>query len=177
MKEWFENKDIALVGNAQSLFNNNYGDKIESADIVCRLNRGVIIQDTKKQGVRTDVWGIGVPKFVEDIFDDIQCNKKIHLSFKDRKYPHPKINFYLPMEMIKDLQTQLTHSKPSSGLAMLYYINLCSPKNIILYGFDWKATPTWYKEEGIYRPHNWDLERQFVYREILVNPNVHICQN
>lgn len=172
MNNFFKNKNIALIGNAKSLFNFRYGTEIDSFDIVCRLNRGVLIKHPESQGTRTDVWGIGVPKFVDDIVDNIIYKKLIHLSFKSRKEIHPKVDFYLPLELVNSLQQKINHTKPSTGLAMLYYLDYCDPKSITLYGFDWKKTPTWYFEENDYQPHDWKLEEKFVRLNFLSKPHI-----
>lgn len=47
------NKQVALVGNAESLAERDYGSQIDDADIVVRCNRGVIV-DVRSHGRRTD---------------------------------------------------------------------------------------------------------------------------
>lgn len=171
MKEWFYNKNVALVGSSESLFMHSFGDKIDSHEVVCRINRGVIIKDPIAQGKRTDIWAIGQAKTVEDLLDSC-CVKNIHLSHKGRTYNntwegHPKINYYMPMEILDDLRNDLGHKKPSSGLMIAYYIFVSNPKSVTLYGFDWKKTNTWYFEEGAYQPHDWNLEKDYFQKTFL----------
>jgi hypothetical protein len=172
MQKWFENKNVALVGGAQSLFDRMHGNEIDSHEVVCRINRSVLIKDAAAQGNKTDIWSIGVPNTVEDLFPTVKI-KNFHLSHKRRVYngkneSHPNIDFYMPMKVLDNLRGDLGHEKPSSGLMSLYYILYCSPKSIKMYGFDWKETPTWYYEETIYQPHNWLLEKTYI-EKILLN--------
>jgi hypothetical protein len=45
MKEWFEGKTVALIGNAMSLFEKTYGEEIDSHDVVVRLNKAAMLYD------------------------------------------------------------------------------------------------------------------------------------
>lgn len=47
-------KNVAIVGNAKSLFDKNDGDKIDSFDFVIRFNKG-FINEPEKQGTKTDM--------------------------------------------------------------------------------------------------------------------------
>jgi len=161
MLEWFKNKDVAIIGGAESLFDQGYGKTIDQHEVIVRINRSVIIKDQEHQGSRTDYWAIGHHKTVEDLFDKISC-KNFHLSHKRPKTPHPKIDFYLPMDLLNNLRLNLGHEKPSSGLMALDYINNCNPKSITIYGFDWRETPTWYYTDTDYQPHDWNLEKKYI---------------
>ena len=84
--------------------------------------------------------------------------------------------------------------KPSTGLIVLYSILECFPRKASVYGFDFNGKGAWYgkninkkkffreNEEAIpliddegdlipnqrfYQPHNWDLEKDFFYEDIL----------
>lgn len=57
--KFFENKTVAIVGNATSLLGKKYGKQIDSHDIVIRFNRGYIINE-EAQGVKTTVWAKGI---------------------------------------------------------------------------------------------------------------------
>ena len=181
MLKWFKNKDVAIVGSAASLFNNKLGKQIDKHEIVVRINRGILVKDESSQGKRTDIWAIGQPKTVEDLFDSVKYKHNFHLSHKGRFYvhsgkktkeSHPKIEYYLPMNILNKLRKKLKHNKPSSGLMAAHYICECAPKTLTLYGFDWKKTPTWYYEETSYQPHDWKLEKQYIEDNFLSLPNI-----
>lgn len=160
MQDWFENKDVALVGSSGALMQGTQGNNIDSHEVVCRINRGVIIQNPTAQGTRTDVWAIGTIKTVEDLFEKYNVNN-FYMSHKGRRIIDNRINYYMSMEVLDRLREDLSHQKPSSGLMALYYIQHCKPKQITIYGFDWKRTGTWYYEETNYQPHDWQLEEKY----------------
>ena len=60
MREWFENKKVAIVGNAASIFSKRNGLKIDSLEVIVRLNKGILASLDRKNekfiGTRTDVW-------------------------------------------------------------------------------------------------------------------------
>ena len=180
MLEWFKNKDVAIVGGAASLFNDKLGNKIDEHEVVVRINRGILIRDESSQGKRTDIWAIGQPITVEDLFDNVKYEHNFHLSHKGRSHIHSKIEYYLPMKILNKLRKKLKHDKPSSGLMAMHYICECVPKTVTLYGFDWKATPTWYYEDvaqlinipSDYQPHDWKIEKEYVENNFLSLPNI-----
>lgn len=177
MQDWFKNKSVAIVGNSESLFTKNQGLEIDSHDIVCRINRGIIIIDPSHQGNKTDIWAYGVAAFVEDLFKSYKKIRTIHLSHKKRKSKiegfklkqwerHPYTDFYIPIDQIQNLYNSFGYDRLSSGLLLLNYIDSCSPKNINLYGFDWKKTSTWYFHE-FETVHKWDEEKDFIQKHFL----------
>ena len=56
-KEYIEGKNISLVGPAKYMMGKNYGSKIDSSDIVVRINRGIesIEKFPNDLGKRTDI--------------------------------------------------------------------------------------------------------------------------
>jgi hypothetical protein len=60
LKEYCKGKRVLLVGNAASLFNHEYGDLIDSYDVVVRFGKGIPTAETKVHlGSKTDVWFFG----------------------------------------------------------------------------------------------------------------------
>lgn len=60
LKEYCKGKRVLLVGNAASLFNHEYGELIDSYDVVVRFGKGVPTEENKKHiGTKTDVWFFG----------------------------------------------------------------------------------------------------------------------
>lgn len=139
MNSWY-NKSIALVGNAQSIFNHNHGFVIDSHQVICRFNQGGIILDSKSQGSRTDILFVNDFKY----FGHIPGNK-IQIHDLD----------------IGDLKEQLGHDRPSSGLRAIYHMIQCSPSKLSLFGFDSKATPTYYLDSKN-EPHDYQNEKRFI---------------
>jgi hypothetical protein len=187
MTRWFYNKSVALVGNARSIFNFSYGNIIDSHDVVCRLNRGVIIIDEKSQGTKTDVWAYGKSKQlgVSDILKDFSVDKKIQIykeykkirgNEKKARYELIEVDdvFFIPDDFIKTFIDKFNSiNPPSTGLIMLEYIKRCDPFNISLFGFDWKETPTWYLHE-YQETHNFKYEKTFFENNYLKLTNLKI---
>ncbi len=60
LREFCKGKRVLLVGNAASLFNHEYGEMIDSYDVVVRFGKGAPSEDNKKHiGTKTDVWFFG----------------------------------------------------------------------------------------------------------------------
>lgn len=176
MLEWFEGKDVALVGGAGAIFEQEYGDQIDKHEVVVRMNRGVIIKNAKSQGSKTDYWAIGKPTTVSDIIGKYKFKGNFHLSEAQRDPKHPNIDYYMPMEILNKLKSpsEYNYKKPSSGLVCLYYLYFhCKPKSLSLYGFDWNKSGTWYYIPWAFgRGHDWGLEERYIKRKILSQTNV-----
>ena len=155
LMDYFVGKDVAIVGGASGLFNSNLGNKIDSHQVVIRLNRGVLIKDEKHQGTKTDYWAYPNPSKIRDIHGKFKY-KTIHLDKLYRDYHNYKkwkgieTDYHIPIEIIDELyDAKIKYGKsnsknisdtPSSGLNLLYYLTKCNTEKITLYGFDWKKT-------------------------------------
>jgi hypothetical protein len=182
MQDWFKNKSVAIVGNSESLFSKNQGEEIDSHECVCRINRGIQIINESCQGKKTNIWAYGVESIIEDIYNDFKGPKTIHLGSKKRGVrvegfklkqweKHPFTDFYVPLPQVQSLYDKFGYDRLSSGLILLDYVYSCNPKKILLYGFDWKQTPTWYYHE-LETVHRWDDEKKFVTNNFLNKGNI-----
>lgn len=193
MFDWFVGKDISIVGGAGGLFESNQGDRIDSHQIVIRLNRGVLIKDEKHQGTKTDYWAYPNPSKIKDIYGKFKYKTihldKLHRDYKVHKdYKDIKTDFYVPIEIIDELcdekikygksNSKNITDKPSSGIILLYYLTKCNTKKITLYGFDWKKTGTWYDYQMNNRKidHNWETEEKFIKHELVKKYNIEIVK-
>jgi hypothetical protein len=170
MKQWFENKSVAVVGNAQSLFDNSYGDLIDSCDVVCRINVGIKVIDPVAQGQKTDVHVFSKWQWMESLNLLDYNRKNLHTSYKGRDDINEKISYY-PLENHNQLKLQLGLSKkekPSTGLVLLDYISSICTIKVSIFGFDWKDTPTYYENDPQYNtkrdadPHCYDKEKTYL---------------
>lgn len=163
MRELIKNKRVAIVGNAKSLLNNEYGIEIDSYDIVCRLNRGIKIINSTAQGTRTDIWGYGDYSLIKDYMNDTYCKNTIHLSrFRLQNLISPKTRYYVELDELSDLESKLNWSFPSSGLIILFYVLNRNPIATTVYGFDNFASLSAFnttEENAVKSSHNWNLER------------------
>ena len=171
MKEWFENKRVALVGNAESLFNKNYGKEIDSHDVVIRMNKAAMLYTRfdceETHGKRTDVWAVWNFNEYENYMNNIDKNiKVIHMSGRIRNsIKSTRVDFMYPLNMYSEIKKHAGKlQNPTTGLMMLDYLSHCNPRKVYIYGFDWKETPTFTdmnrKEEKICG-HNYDTEKEY----------------
>jgi hypothetical protein len=171
MKEWFENKSVALVGNAMSLFDLEYGKEIDSHDVVVRLNKAAMLVDRfdseKSHGKRTDVWIFWSVNEYHRYFERHPNIKKMHGG---HQYRNSKlvclVDFLYPMELYEVLKPKAGKFRnPTTGFISIDYILHCEPSKLSVYGFDWKKTPTYtdpYRKKEKLCPHNYDVEKQYL---------------
>lgn len=171
MKEWFEGKTVAVIGNAMSLFEKQYGKEIDDHDVVVRLNRAAILytrpEVTLSHGTRTDVWIFWNTSEYKSHFKKIPSHvKKMHAGHQGRNVSNVhSVDFVYPDSLYKELKKRAgKHSNPTTGFITLDYISKCNPKHVDVYGFDWKETPTFtdpdMKKEKMC-PHDYKTEREY----------------
>ena len=133
---------VALVGNAQSLFTRRYGAEIDRHDVVARINRAAVLVtqpfESVTHGSRTDAWFMW------------RYNEYETLKFQRPNWmmqmihwetPNGDVNIYSE-HRFNELQNELG-AVPSTGLMVLDFFDVCTKyPHIDVYGFDWKATPT-----------------------------------
>jgi hypothetical protein len=181
MKEWFDQKSIAIVGNAQSIFDNSYGSLIDSHDIVCRINQGAIILNEKAQGKKIDVFVFGGLKKFKHLITDIGIDKNLFISARKQNEALSIKNLTVyPIEWRNQLKNNLISlddsfintdynipgekgeiKKPSSGICILDYVSRFNPNSVSIFGFDWKASPTYYNQGGYNASHDWKYEKEY----------------
>ena len=171
MKEWFEGKTVAVVGNAMALFKKQHGDEIDSHDVVVRLNKAAMLytrMDVKlSHGKKTDVWVFWSTSEYKSFFSKIPGHvKKMHAGHQARTPNNiHAIDFVYPESLYKPLKLKSgRHRNPTTGLITLDYISTCNPKNVTVYGFDWKESATFTdpekkRERGC--PHDYPVEREY----------------
>lgn len=171
MEQWFENKSVAVVGNAQSLFENSYGKLIDSHDVVCRINVGIKIIDPEAQGSKTDIHVFSKWEWMESLRLLDYTRKNLHTSFKGRNKDNFRVS-YFSLDRYTLLKNKLELSKKeklSTGFLLLDYIQNSTSNIISVFGFDWKETPTYYENDPVYNtkrdvkkdPHIYDKEKKY----------------
>jgi hypothetical protein len=192
MKKWFEGKDVALVGNAESLTKTQYGPKIDSHQVVVRLNKSYRMlpprtnEFTKSHGTRIDVLFINLMRTAglrQRPTPETKIAQVTHCE------PHPKFkditDFFIPKEINVPLMELCPilksgqKAKPSVGIRVMNYIsNYCEPKSITVYGFDWKKTPSYWGQNPVMltMEHDFAFEQQYWQDHFLSKPNVKLKQ-
>ena len=170
----FKHKTVALIGNSEALDNCNYGKLIDSHDVICRVNKGVLLTDKQKYGSRTDVLFYSNFQILsDDVIDALDTDVKIVLA--DPHSTHRLANratypiteeYYDHIKLISGyagLPTDRRVQWPTNGLVAAYIILDQNPKKISLFGFDWNTNNTFYKKNyKKEKMHNWDLEEEFL---------------
>tara|TARA_R110000782_G_scaffold137432_1_gene229942 strand:+ start:793 stop:1998 length:1206 start_codon:yes stop_codon:yes gene_type:complete len=186
LRNYFQDKTVAVVGNAVALFDGNEGLSIDSHDIVCRFNLGLNQMGPPwSHGVRTDwlvygegKWAVNVGVFNTNAkcnFLEVNSTPSLRINYNG----HNPIN--LPRHLKEELMLLYSNDgkgdKPTTGIIFLYFLTQCNPKNVSIFGFDFKRTNTYYnmtrKLEKDGRGHNWNKEARYVENYIEPRPNYH----
>jgi hypothetical protein len=177
---WFDNKNVALVGNALSLFDQSHGELIDSHDVVIRFNRGWVKTKQKTHGEKFDILVVNRYNTIKhNIKDGFPTKRIIHISPTAMISSHLKTYhsweeddvdiFFYPADYYYDLVKKVKFTekkhKVSSGLAMLAYMPLLNPSKVSVFGFDWKKTPTFYDQRR-QDPHVHDYQKEKRYCRI-----------
>lgn len=175
--EKLSGRKIAVVGNAQSLFNQGLGEKIESHDIIIRLNHGWV-HDRENQGKRTDMLATTAKVPENTIRAKFKPDALLWLS------PYAKVPGY-SKELIRCthfLTRRRWHSvyrsldekaRPSTGFILLWWLNSAVDFRALgIFGFDFGRTPTYYTGERAAPVHDFRLEEKVI--GSWVNPEIRI---
>lgn len=166
MKEWFEGKTVSVVGNAQSLINQKFGQEIDQADVVVRINRGGwrYPEFKNQMGSKLDVWCMQNIRQNKAHFGRAQT-KGAHKMQMDTIDISPQFIELADAVFSKEdrgaLDINLT-KKSSTGLRVLYYISKQNPLKVSVYGFDWKKTYSWHEKRKCIA-HLFDEERKYCF--------------
>lgn len=167
----FKDKTVALIGNSIALGNYQLGSKIDSYDIVCRINKGPILHDKIKYGIRTDVLFYSDPRVItNDVLRSIDSNTTFITSSKNGKItllPN-RLTYVIDKEYYSRLTLKTGYENfnsqwPSNGLVAACLILDQNPKKITLFGFDWNMNRTFYRSGNKKKSrHIWDLEEKYL---------------
>ena len=159
-------QSVAVVGNAKSLFAAELGAQIDRHDIIIRLNKG-FVQAPAAQGTRTDMVGL-TPELSEgEVSAHFAPRHMLMLIPKMRHYrifsrENVQNTLFYPFRWwLAD--RNLIGRRPSSGfMAISWLVRLGVAREIVLYGFDFGQTPTYYNPVGYKTPHNFAREGQII---------------
>ncbi len=157
------NCSVAIVGNAASILSKRHGRLIDDTDVVVRMNRGVP-KLSVSQGTRTDILTFSTSRVVEDIYHKFGARHLIWMSPKLReksaRFNWGDMSFY-PLDRWKRLHQRL-NARPSIGVMTVDLISYLRPRQVSIFGFDFKRTLTIYSEKQHLGPHNFCNEEIFV---------------
>lgn len=154
----FDGKRIAVVGNANSLLETQYGAEIDGYDLVLRMNRGLPV-NYEAQGRRTDVLAIANLFETRDVYRKFGAANLLWMSPTGREDGDDSFWFY-DIERWEALRSRLG-SRPSVGAMVLDALSAMNPASVTVYGFDFKETGTFYQASQHIGPHDYAAEREW----------------
>lgn len=161
VKEFIKGKRVALVGNAQSIFEKQNGQIIDSYDVVIRFNKG-FIKVPESQGKKTSIHMLAV------VLKGDECNllnPKFKLN-RSRFYDNPCENIMwadrkrLVQVEIKPKET-IEH-QPSTGFMAIDLCLSSKASEIALFGFDFGKTQSFPNDPNYVPLHDFKKEEQYV---------------
>jgi hypothetical protein len=176
-----ESKRVAVVGNSLSLFDSKWGASIDEHDIVIRFNKPAVLLSndvSETHGTKFDFWAFwSVGSFYRSVLKDENCIEEIKNAFykntKIRKIQtainghisltRDHIDYTLDRTIYLKLGNILKHMSnnskitPSGGVSILQWLTYSYAKEVSIYGFDFKKTPT-FSEPDRYEK---DINHQF----------------
>ena len=176
---------IAIVGNGRSLVTSEFGQEIDSHDLVIRMNLFYKLLDKKITGVKTDVWACcfnWVDMYIDEPNVDIRevwVTRPVYWDNKPNargvwkipEWVHPRVTQSLTDQEHGQHQRILTAmggSNPTTGLNTVLMANKLFP-NIVkdLYGYDFYEPAKYYYDEAdiefpIFHHHKPSIEKKII---------------
>jgi len=157
IKQHIEGKSVAIIGNARSLFDKEYGEAIDGHDFVIRFNKGFITKP-ESQGTKTSFLILACPMEKEQIDSfnaEFVANRSASSSYGN------KVPYTLGNQERNDMKNYIG-AQPSTGFMAIDISLAFGAKSIDLYGFDWEKTPTFYNPDGYKTLHNYQKEQEIL---------------
>ena len=155
IRQDIQGKRVAIIGNAQNIFDKEYGLEIDGYDFIIRFNRGFIIKP-ECQGKRTDFL-ITAANLSDEELSRFNAKYTANRSANYTSNCDFVINSWDRCLLANGLGSQ-----PSTGFMA---INIClffKAKEICLFGFDFGKTETWYHIQKEECQHNYSKEQEVV---------------
>lgn len=178
---------VCIVGNSQSLLEQQKGFEIDSCDLVVRLNRGTEKLEHHTTGLKTSIHLTSSTKTSVGGKAIFLLSSKLSRSWTVLMSPQghrfklgpryhldlrPFFTFY-PPELHKNLVDRLAGHQPSTGaMAIDLILKFAKPEQLHLYGFDFWQSPNRHTLSSIHTNHSAELEKLLAF-EILPVANIH----
>lgn len=180
LREIIDGKNIALIGNAESIFSFGFGEEIDGHDVVIRINKGYIKQQ-RAQGKKTTIWAGSYPLTEKQIISNFAPQICMWMTPKISVMPNYRDEFLArvfihPEEIWQQLYQTLSGTRPTTGMMLInYLINYTDVKSLTLFGFDFFHSKTFYSHKLRNNvPHNFSSEEQMVQAMIEKNDKLAI---
>jgi len=156
-------RSVSVVGNAASLLARDHGAAIDARDVVMRMNRA-LPTDPRSQGLRTDVLAFSTFHFVADIHARFGACELLWMSPKRRagaaRSGMPDGVAFYDLGRWEALHARLG-ARPSVGAMVLDWLSAGGPREVVIFGFDFKRTLTAYQAQQHVGPHDYAAEEAF----------------
>lgn len=173
--EYLRGKTISLVGNAQSLLEHEYGEMIDSSDVVMRINRGYPLH-YKSQGLKTNVVWMN-NRFVGDkvLCDYLKTSKVFYYVLQGGRNKSEIESCLIKGDLynwkdVWELHKPTMRKMPSQGFVIIYLLYKEIECKLNLFGFDFQKTKTQMPRSDLYvhrteSPHDFETE-EFLIRKM-----------
>ena len=178
IKNQFDGKSFAIIGNAESLLEAQFGKEIDEHDIVIRINRAKVI-DELSQGSKIDIWATSFSYDLPPEFNAKYTLWMFPFNYGDINYPKAdKLKGELILHKYKDWENlkKKLGSVPSTGIMVLDFIlQNADYKKIDMYGFDFFKTKNLYEKRDISGTHHrFDIEKEYIFKLLENNDNINL---
>ena len=172
--EYVKNKRVIIVGNNNTVVQENNGDFIDSFDVVVRLNHAV---PQKNLGKRTDIWAFFYKSIDCQYAEYKKFNPKYILRGCDLVDSRLKDKFSIVKLPSDKLKKHFEPNLPSTGMLVTSFFSFYTKTQIYLIGFDFFKTKTFYNSSPVaHRWHNGDKEKLWINTMIEENKNIEIVE-
>lgn len=166
--DWLRGKRVALVGNAQSLMDQNMGAIIDGHDVVIRFNHGYVGKP-QAQGRRTDMLVLSCKLPEAQLRAHFQPR---HVLWVTPKWWHmqpysqeilSKLAVFPRREWFAMSRALLRGQRPSTGfVVVMHLVQTKVASELHLFGFDGGLTRTFYNHPSYQTPHALSCEAQLL---------------
>ena len=155
IKNYIAGKSVAIVGNAQSIFDTSHGADIDAHDVVIRFNRGFVTKPTA-QGTKTSILILAC----ELTLDEKASYKAMYSVNRSN---NTKCGNYSIGNKMRAVLKAWIGKQPSSGFMAIDLCREAGASKIDLYGFDFEKTPTFYNPADYVTQHDYKTEEHIVH--------------
>lgn len=147
IQEFCEGKTICLLGNADSVLRKKR--EVDSFDVIGRMNRGAPAGKEEFIGSRTDILFLSTHMSGRNIRNSFDPQHVIWMTICHRLASAWTIENAVqnPKEDWKTLHKKLSINPTTGLMALNFILRHLNFKSLVIYGFDFFATKTWYNME------------------------------
>jgi Glycosyltransferase family 29 (sialyltransferase) len=159
--DFLDGKSIAIVGNATSLLDHQYGALIDEHEIVTRMNMGFPINPAA-QGTRCDLWCFSNYRATLLAPRGFVAPRSVWMSprFRDGT-DHGVDCFFYPISYWRGLHDRFG-ARPSVGAMTIDLVSRSNPRQVTIIGFDFNRSKTFYEKRELASPHDFAAEARHV---------------